>query len=108
MESKRDVAQEGAVSLSQDWFPPSHKWRVVLKAMGCSGSYHAHFVLCDDSFIQRGMHSAPQGQRAPATTSSFFLCLLFSFQTQPCLLFGCSMCMYVRMSKESKLAGYPY
>lgn len=38
-----------------------------------SGCYHAHFVLGDDSFIQGDMHSALQGQSAPAPTSSFSL-----------------------------------
>lgn len=85
-------------------FPPSHKWRVALEATVCSGCYHAHFVLCNDSFIQGDVYLALQGQSAPAPTSCFFLRVLFSFQNLT-FVGGVCMCVCVcfRDSKTTQL-----
>lgn len=87
-------------------FPPSHKWRVVLEATVCSGCYHAHFVLGNDSFIQGDMYWALQGQSAPSPTSSFFLCVLFSFQK---LTFLAGVCVHVCMCvlRDFHVPSYP-
>lgn len=80
LKRKRWRGKGGRWRWSWSWtgFPPSHKWRVVLEASVCPGCYHAHFVLCNDSFIQGDMHLALQGQSASAPTSflPFTLCVL--------------------------------